>query len=254
MKPVVIGNWKMNGRRQRIDALVDDLVNGLPAPTLAGVEVVLCPPAIYLHRVAVRVRNARFGIGAQDVHWAPDGAVTGALSAGMLVDNWVTHVIVGHSERRLGFGETDVDVARKARAALDAGLRVVLCVGEQAEQRSTGRAFETVLGQIDRSLAGIETAQVDRLLLAYEPVWAIGTGSTATEEDVAAMHARIRNQLVGRFETAGQQVPILYGGSVKVDNAAALAAEMNVDGLLVGGASLDAGSFIPICTQVIQTS
>lgn len=242
----------MHGRRQMADRLMDELVSGAgAAPWSESLDVVVCPPFVHIHRVAVRARESSIMVGAQDVHWAQDGAFTGGVSAAMLADLWVSHVIVGHSERRSGFGETDQDVARKARAVIGAGMRAVVCCGEQAEDRDAGRAVVTVTAQLEHSLAGIGP-DVSGLLIAYEPIWAIGTGATASAEDVASMHGRIRSLLTRRFGAAGVEVPILYGGSVKPGNAAGLMTEKNVDGLLVGGASLQAGDFLSICSRAVE--
>lgn len=253
MNPVIVGNWKMHGRRQMVDRLSEELVAGFAeAPWGDAVQVVLCPPFPYIHRLAEGVRARGLSVGAQDCHWVDEGAYTGCVSAGMLADLWVSHVIVGHSERRQGFGESDQDVARKARAVLGAGMRPIVCCGERSEERQAGRAVETVLAQLERSLAGIEAGDAERLLVAYEPIWAIGTGATASEEDVAVMHGRIRGLLARRFGAAGESVPVLYGGSVKPGNAAALMAEKNVDGLLVGGASLSSRDFLAICRLSVE--
>ncbi len=205
------------------------------------VGVAICPPAVWLDAVAERVRGSEVRLGAQNLHPADGGAFTGEVSAGMLTDLDVEYVIVGHSERRQ-MGETSAFVAEKVRAAQAAGLAPILCVGETLDERESGDAEAIVLAQLAASLDGVDSAD---LVVAYEPVWAIGTGRTATPEQAQAMHAAIRRALGERFED-GEDVEILYGGSVKPDNAAELFDQDDLDGALVGGASLDAESFAAI--------
>jgi triosephosphate isomerase len=204
-----------------------------------SVDVVVCPPAVWLDAVRERVAQSGVALGAQNVNAAESGAFTGEISAGMLTDLDVEYVIVGHSERRALYGETDDVIAEKARAAQAAGLTPIVCVGETLEQRDAGEAESTVLSQLEGSLAGVD----DGVVVAYEPVWAIGTGRTASPDQAQAMHAAIRSALEARF---GQTVPTLYGGSVKPGNAAELFAQPDIDGALVGGASLNADSFAAI--------
>jgi triosephosphate isomerase len=207
------------------------------------VQVALAPPATLLHRMQEVVQN--IGTGGQDCHEAESGAYTGDISAAMLKDAGADFTIVGHSERRSLHGESDAVVQRKAQAALSAGLTVIVCVGETQEERDSGKAEDVVSGQVRGSLPqGEETAA--RLSVAYEPVWAIGTGRVPSIDDVAVMHRTIREQLVGLYGDAGKDVRILYGGSVKPDNAAELLSVPDVGGALVGGASLSAESFIGI--------
>ena len=207
-----------------------------------AVAVAVCPPSVWLDAVAERLRESAVRLGAQNVHPEGSGAFTGEVSPPMLRDLGVHYVVVGHSERRQLFGETSAFVAEKVRAAQAAGLVPILCVGETLDEREAGDAEATVLDQLAASLDGVDTAD---LVVAYEPVWAIGTGKTATPEQAQAMHAAIRQSLAGRFE-GGDAIEILYGGSVKPGNAAELFAQPDLDGALVGGASLDAESFAAI--------
>jgi triosephosphate isomerase len=185
-------------------------------------------------------------LGAQDVFWERAGAWTGEVSAAMLASAGCTHVLVGHSERRQHFAETDEHVARKVRAAVDAGLTAIACVGETLAEREAGRTLEVLFAQFDAGPGTLASADLDRLVLAYEPVWAIGTGRNATPAQAAEAHRALRGRARSRWGGAGGEIRILYGGSVKADNAAALFAEDELDGALVGGASLEAASFVPI--------
>ena len=240
LKKLVAGNWKMHG-------LSDDLeeIRSIAAAANAypGVDVALCVPAILIERAARAVPG--FAIGGQDVHHAEKGAHTGCTSAVMLLDAGASLTIVGHSERRDAQRESDREVKAKAEAALSVGLNVILCVGESLEMREAGNAVETVMGQLDGSLPE-EMQGEGELAIAYEPIWAIGTGKVATPSDIAEMHAAIRARLLQRFGPDGARIRILYGGSVKPSNAAEIFAIADVDGALVGGASLWALDFIPI--------
>ena len=231
MPQLIAGNWKMNGLRADALALCEALRAG--AKGLAC-HLLVCPPATVLAEVARALGNTPVGVGGQDCSPEPSGAHTGDISAPMLRDAGANFVILGHSERRHGHGETSAQVRAKAEAARRAGLTPIVCVGETEAERDAGRAQEVVGAQVRDSLPPGFTG-----VLAYEPIWAIGTGRTAGEADVAAMHAYIREQ-------AGPGVPILYGGSVKPGNAASLLAVPNVDGALVGGASLNAADFLAI--------
>ncbi len=236
-RKLVAGNWKMNGLA---DALVeiDALREALPAPDC---DVLVCPPATLISRMAA----LGLPVGAQDCHPAASGAHTGDLSAEMLSDAGAVAVIVGHSERRADHGETDAMVADKARAAWRAGLLAIICVGETEAERDAGRALEVVGRQLAGSVPDRATAE--GMVIAYEPVWAIGTGRTPTLEEIGAVHAFIRAAMVERFGAAiGAGMRILYGGSVKPSNAAEIFAVADVDGGLVGGASLKAADFLPI--------
>jgi triosephosphate isomerase len=238
---LVAGNWKMTLGHADAVGLAAEVVRAT-ATDAAEVGVAVCPPAVWLDAVAERLRDSEVRLGAQNVHPAASGAFTGEVSVSMLDDLGVEYVIVGHSERRQLFGETSAFVAEKVRAAQAAGLAPILCVGETLDERESGDAEAIVLAQLADSLADVESPD---LVVAYEPVWAIGTGRTASPEQAQAMHAAIRGALAERFEE-GEDIEILYGGSVKPDNAAELFAQPDLDGALVGGASLDAASFAAI--------
>jgi triosephosphate isomerase len=235
----VVGNWKMNGTTA---ALAEAQAIFAAAGDHPGVDVALCPPFTLVGAMAAAVPGA--AVGGQDCHSAASGAFTGSVAAPMLADAGATLVIVGHSERREGCGESDADVRAKAEAALAAGLSVILCVGEPREVRESGGAIDYVLAQIAGSVP--DNFDAARLAIAYEPIWAIGTGLVPTVADVAAMHGAIRDALAARFGGAAQDMRLLYGGSVNGDNAAELLDAGDVDGALVGGASLTAAKFAPI--------
>ena len=245
-RPIIAGNWKMHHGPTAARKLALEIRNGLLGRR-EGAEVVLCPPFVSLAAVAEIVAGTPIALGAQNLHWEKQGAWTGEVSASMLRDVGCTHVIVGHSERRQHFGETHETVARRVRAALDAGLRVIACVGETLAERDAGRTEEVVSRQVRDGLGGLATADWSALVLAYEPVWAIGTGRNATPEQAQEVHALLRG-LVGALASPSlaAELRIQYGGSVKPDNAAALLGQPDVDGALVGGASLDAESFLRI--------
>jgi len=234
-RKLIAGNWKMNAAMGELDAIAD------AAAGLSGVDVAVCPPFTYI--AAAKARLPGLMIGAQDVHSEPSGAHTGSLSTSMLIEAGASLVIVGHSERRDQQYESDAVVRSKAQAALGAGMTAIVCVGESEADRDAGDAVATVAAQLNGSLPADPG---DRLVVAYEPIWAIGTGKTASTTDIAQMHAAIRERLVARYGSAGQGVRILYGGSVKADNAAKIFGIADVDGALVGGASLKASSFVPI--------
>jgi triosephosphate isomerase len=239
-RPLVAGNWKMNGLGASA-AQLDNMIAGagkLPA----RVDVLVCPPFTLLAAFAARARGSRVAIGGQDCHAKASGAHTGDISAEMLADAGASAVIVGHSERRSDHHETDAEIRAKALAARRAGLLPVVCVGETRAERDAGKAHDVVGGQLTGSLP---EGAAD-FVVAYEPVWAIGTGLTPTPKDVEDMHGFIRKRLAARFGDGSQTVRILYGGSVKASNAAELLAIDNVDGALVGGASLNAEEFLAI--------
>ena len=240
-RPLVAGNWKMNGRKAA-GAELAKMMDG--ARALPKADLMVCPPFTLLALFAGMARGTTLAIGAQDCHAEPAGAFTGDISAEMLADAGAAAVIVGHSERRTYHHETDADVRAKSLAAWRAGLTAIVCVGETKDQRVGGQALNVVGTQLDGSIPDGATAQ--NLVVAYEPVWAIGTGLTPTPADVAEMHGFIRNRLTARLSAAGEGVRILYGGSVKPSNAAELMAVANVDGALVGGASLKADDFLGI--------
>ena len=242
-KAIVAGNWKMHKTASEAVELVAAL-----KPLLKGVavEAVVCPPFTSLQAVHAALEGSAIGLGAQNMHWAADGAHTGEISAAMLLASGCTYVILGHSERRQA-GESDEMVHRKLVAALDAGLRPIVCVGETLAEREAGRIEEVVLGQVGGALGDLGSDAVAAMVLAYEPVWAIGTGATATAAQAEEVHALIRGYLAERLgaETAAA-LRIQYGGSVKPENAAELFAQENIDGGLIGGAALAAESFAAI--------
>ena len=238
-RKLVAGNWKMHG----VAADLAEVTAISLAAETAGADVALCVPATLIER-AVRAAPG-FAIGGQDVHQNEKGAHTGCISAGMLLDAGARLTIVGHSERREAQGETDAEVKAKAEAALAAGLSVILCVGESDAVREAGEAVATVSTQLDASLPE-SVADASRFSVAYEPIWAIGTGKIPSTADIDEMHTALRSRLVAAFGDDGNQVRILYGGSVKASNAAEIFGVADVDGALVGGASLKAPDFIPI--------
>jgi len=214
---------------------------------ISGVDVAVCPPSVYLHDVGAAIRGSSIGLGAQNVNQAADGAFTGEISCGMLKDLGCSYVILGHSERRAIFGETDSMVNEKLKAVLKAGLTPIVCVGETLEQREAGKTQSVVQGQCIGSLAGLTGEEMAATVLAYEPVWAIGTGKTATPAQAEEVHADIRGLLTKQFgASVADKVVIQYGGSVKADNAMDLLSQPNIDGALVGGASLKSDSFLAI--------
>ena len=247
MKALIAGNWKMNGLGESARALAEGL-KAVSAEQELSAELLVCPPFPYLGLVAQALAGSRIALGGQDCHSATSGAHTGDTAAPMLRDVGCSYVIVGHSERRSDHGETDAQVRAKAETALASGLVPIVCVGETEEQRNAGEALAVIARQVKGSVpAGMEA---ERLVVAYEPGWAIGTGRTATAADVVEVHAEIRRLLVGLVGEGAQNVRILYGGSVKPDNAAELLSQANVDGALVGGASLKVEDFRAIAQSV----
>ena len=247
-RPLVAGNWKLHCTLAEARSLARGVASRLSAGP-REVDVAVAPPFTALSTVGDALAGTTVALAAQDVFWEPKGAYTGEVSAPLLRDVGCRLGIVGHSERRHLFGETDEQVRRKLSALLDEGLTPILCVGERLEEREAGRTLEVVLGQLDAALEGLRGDELvaDRLVVAYEPVWAIGTGRTASPADAQQVHQRLRERLAGRFgDTFAGSVRLLYGGSVKPDNAAALLAQPDVDGALVGGASLQADSFVAI--------
>jgi triosephosphate isomerase len=238
-RKLVAGNWKMNGSRAALSELAAIAAAAREAP---GVDVAICPPFTLLPLAVPRAGG--LAVGAQDCHEKDSGAHTGNVSAPMLREAGARLAIIGHSERRADQGETDERVRAKAEAALRHGLQAIVCVGESEAERESGGAVERVKSQLEGSIP--ELSGEAELVVAYEPIWAIGTGRTATPADVAEMHGAIRDWLTGRFGDAGGRIRILYGGSVNAGNAAILFAVDNVDGALVGGASLTAAQFVPI--------
>ena len=244
--PFVVGNWKMHKTVAEALALVTELKNQLAS--LRDVDVGVAPPFTALHAVARRLEDSPITVAAQDCFWEAKGAFTGQIAPAMLKDVGCTWTIIGHSERRQLFGETDETVARKVPAALAAGLGVIVCVGETLAERDGGSTMRVVETQLAGGLAELPKGAHDRLVIAYEPVWAIGTGRTATPAQAQEVHAFIRQWLGGRLgAAAGASIRIQYGGSVKADNAAQLMKQPDIDGALVGGASLQAADFVAIC-------
>ena len=238
------GNWKMNGTGASLGE-IEALKAAHGAP---GVDVLICPPATLVARMTAAAAGSAVAVGGQDCHAAANGAHTGDISAEMLVDAGATAVIVGHSERRADHGETDADVRAKAQAALGADLLAVICLGESLEEREGGKTLDVIGSQLAGSLPDGLTGV--NAVIAYEPIWAIGTGKIPTLEQITEVHDFIREKLVARFGVEGDAVRVLYGGSVKPTNAAEIFAVANVDGALVGGASLKAADFSPIISAL----
>ncbi len=249
-RPIVAGNWKMHGSRAENTRLVDELLAAFPARGAA--ECVVCPPFVYLQDVARALRDSAIGLGAQDVCAEAQGAFTGEVSAAMLKDVGCAYVIVGHSERRTLYGEGDQLTARKFAAAQARGLIPILCVGEQLAERESGRTEEVVARQLEAVLQLCGAASLEQAVIAYEPVWAIGTGRNATPEQAQDVHAFIRARIAARDAKIAASARILYGGSVKAGNAAELFAQPDVDGGLIGGASLKADEFLAILAAAGQ--
>jgi len=241
-RPLIAGNWKMNGLAQALDE-ARAIVAGLDAAPAAA-RVAICPPATLLHRLSEALEGSTVLTGGQDCHVKTSGAHTGDIAAAMLTDAGAALVILGHSERREDHGETSALVSAKVETALAAGLEPIICVGESLAQREAGSALAVVTAQVRESLPASLAGQA--FSVAYEPIWAIGTGRTATVADIEEMHAAIRAQLVEMFGEAGKAPPILYGGSVKPDNAVEILRAAEVGGALVGGASLKAADFLAI--------
>ncbi|EAQ34612.1 triosephosphate isomerase [Nitrobacter sp. Nb-311A] len=246
LRPLIAGNWKMNGLKASASEL-GQMITGADGPAQKA-DLLICPPATLVLAFVGAVQGSPVRIGGQDCHPKPAGAHTGDISAEMLADAGATAVIVGHSERRADHAETDALVRQKAEAAWRGGLIAIVCVGETQDQRDAGQTLEVVGQQLTGSLPDGATAA--NLVVAYEPVWAIGTGRTPTSEDVEEVHRFIREQLAGRFSVEGAKIRILYGGSVKPSNAAELLAVPNVNGALIGGASLKAADFLAIAQAV----
>ncbi|HEV7558266.1 MAG TPA: triose-phosphate isomerase [Kofleriaceae bacterium] len=241
----VVGNWKLHKTIAEGVALVTELKNQLG--TVRDVEIGVAPSFLAVHAVAKRLEGTTIETVAQDCHWEASGAWTGEVSAAQLADAGATWVIVGHSERRQFFGDTNDGVGKKARSVIAAGLGAIVCVGEMLADRDAGRTLDIIDAQLAGGLAGIDPAKIGKLVVAYEPVWAIGTGRTATPAQAQEVHAHIRTRLAERFGApAAGAIRIQYGGSVKPANAHALMSEPDIDGALVGGASLDAADFVGI--------
>ncbi|MBN2020507.1 MAG: triose-phosphate isomerase [Sedimentisphaerales bacterium] len=246
-KPFIAGNWKMNTDGHSAVKLAESIVSGCSDLDSGSVDVAVCPPFVYLQQAGKALSSSRVALGAQDVYFEQKGAFTGEISAAMLKDIGCTYAICGHSERRHVIGETDELINKKVHAAISGGLLPILCVGELLEERKASKTAEVVTRQMKKGLAGLSKEKMSAVTIAYEPVWAIGTGLTATPEQAQDVHALIRNLLAEMFDRkiAGE-IRIQYGGSVKPDNARELMQKEDVDGLLVGGASLKADDFVAI--------
>lgn len=238
---VIAGNWKMNKNRAEAKALITEL---LPLVKEAGCEVVLCTPYTNLETALALTEGSNVKVGAENCHWAESGAFTGEISAQMLKELGVQYVIIGHSERRQYFGETDETVAKRVRAALESGLEVILCVGETLEQREADITGETIAIQVKKALAGVTAEELRHIIIAYEPVWAIGTGKTATADQADEVNGYIRSVIAQLYgQAAADAFVVQYGGSMNAGNAEELLAKEHVDGGLIGGASLKAKDF-----------
>jgi len=245
-KPIVVGNWKMNGRGASVDRLIAGLRQ--QADGIVGVEVAVCAPLVYVNQVVDAFKGGAVSAGAQDASlYETDGAFTGEVSAAMLADAGCAYVIIGHSERRTLFGETSAQVARKFANAYRAGLVPILCVGETLEEREQGVTESVIASQLDAVIEEVGIAAFERGVVAYEPVWAIGTGRTATPAQAQDVHAFIRSRLASHDAGVASRVRIQYGGSMKPDNAAELMSMPDIDGGLIGGASLKVDDFMSIC-------
>lgn len=249
-RPIIAGNWKMNTRAGSAKELAEGVVSGVGDSP--AVEVVLCPPAVYLGSVENATSGTPVGLGAQNLYAADDGAYTGEVNASMLGDIGCGYVILGHSERRALLGETDEVVSTKLHAALAGNLVPIVCVGETLEERESGKTNDVVATQIRGSLAGLDSTRAAGVVVAYEPVWAIGTGKTASPEQAEEVHAMIRGLLGELFgDDIASQIRLQYGGSVKPGNAKELLGQPNIDGALVGGASLKADDFVAIINAAV---
>lgn len=244
VRPLVAGNWKMNGTGEALSEL-RTMTAGLKAMEDRSFDALICLPATLLSRAAETLKGKSLMLGGEDCHVADSGAHTGDISASMLKDAGADYVIVGHSERRTDHGETDEMVRAKADAAWKAGLTAIICVGETLQERDSGKTLDVIARQCQASVP--DDTDAAQMVIAYEPVWAIGTGKTPTVGDVAEVHAFLRDSLYTRFGDEGTKIRLLYGGSVKPDNAADLLGIPHVNGALVGGASLKADDFLAIC-------
>lgn len=242
---LVLGNWKMNGKLRENRQLIEAILGKLPP--LSGVTIGVCPPYPYLPPVHQQIKNTGIRLGAQNLSTHPTGAMTGEVSGPMLKELGCHYVLVGHSERRTLFGESNIDIARKTATALESGLTPVICIGETEEQRLLDRTEEVLAQQLNAVISRIGAAALSRVVVAYEPVWAIGTGNSASPNQVQEAHAFIRSLLANYTADSARDIPLLYGGSVKPGNAGELFAQPDVNGGLIGGASLKAEDFVSIC-------
>ncbi|MCP8617652.1 triose-phosphate isomerase [Salirhabdus salicampi] len=244
-KKVIAGNWKMNKLSSEVNSFVEEAVTKVPSDE--KVESVVCAPFVYLPQLVEQTKGTELKVGAQNMHFETSGAYTGEVSPTMLKDIGVTYVVIGHSERRELFNETDETVNKKAKAAFDHGLTPIICVGETLEQRESNETKSVVEDQVVKALAGLTEEQVKASIIAYEPIWAIGTGKTASSEDANEVCAHVREVVKQSVSAdAGEAVRIQYGGSVKPANVDELLAQSDIDGALVGGASLEAESFLKL--------
>ncbi len=244
--PFICGNWKMHKTVGEAVMLIDELLT--PAATMDGVEIGVAPPFTALHPASKRLTGSKIQLASQNIHFETQGAYTGEISSGMLKEVGCDYAIVGHSERRSLFGETDEGCGRKVGAALTGGLRVILCIGETLEQREASQTLEVVSRQLDAGLAEVTKERATEIVVAYEPVWAIGTGKTASPTQAQEVHAHLRKVLTERLgEDAAQAMRLQYGGSMKPANARDLLSQPDVDGGLIGGAALKAPDFLAIC-------
>ncbi|MDL2407334.1 triose-phosphate isomerase [Rhizobium calliandrae] len=243
IRPLLAGNWKMNGTRANLDQ-IKAIAEGVKAPLSKQIDTLLCPPVSLLYVATALCDDSPLAIGAQDCHQQISGPHTGDISAEMIADCFGTHVIVGHSERRRNHAESDMLVRAKAEAAHGAGLITIICIGETAYERNSGQTLDVLKRELSASVPESSTSQTT--VVAYEPVWAIGSGQLPTRADIEEAHDFMRNELIERFGADGEQIRLLYGGSVNGDNAAELLAIQNVNGLLVGGHSLKAVDFLAI--------
>ncbi len=244
-RPLIAGNWKMNLDRAGSVSLAAGVA--ARAAEFPQADLVVCPPNVYLAAVAEKLAGSKVGLGAQNMYFEGNGAFTGETSAAMLLDVGCKYVILGHSERRALLGETDALVLKKTQAALAAGLVPIVCVGETLAEREAGRTHAVIETQFKGSLAALSEADIAKVVVAYEPVWAIGTGKVATPEQAEEVHLDLRGMLASRYNAAvSETIRLLYGGSVKASNAAELLKQPNIDGALVGGASLKADEFLGI--------
>lgn len=244
IRPLVAGNWKMNGLRDALGT-INEIAQSSEDSALSKIDMLLCPPATLLYVATTLCEDVPLQIGGQDCHANKSGAHTGDISADMIADCLGTQIIVGHSERRTDHGETDSEIRTKAEAAIEAGLVAIVCIGETEEERKSGKTLDVLKTQLAGSVP--DNATAENTVIAYEPVWAIGTGLVPNNGDVEEAHAFIRSEMASRFNAEGEKMRLLYGGSVKPSNAAELMAIANVDGALVGGASLKSEDFLAIC-------
>ncbi len=257
MRPIVVGNWKMNRTHSETESLIMEILSRRRerGEEDAAVDTVIAPPFTSLPLAARLLAGTGIALGAQNCHWEEEGAFTGEISAKMLAEGGCTWVILGHSERREYAAESDQQISRKAQAALFWGLTPILCVGEKRDERESGRAESVVEAQIERCLEDLQPDADRRIVIAYEPVWAIGSGEQPTPEEIHSMHRLIRAEAAGMLgETAGESLPILYGGSVTPFTAPPILAMEDVDGVLVGGASLEADTFLSIVSEAARAA